>query len=87
MMQTKIPTGLGRRTLIKSGLAVTVLAAPPIIGARGETPVRIGMVNPLTGILTFSSLIRKNLPDGSADAEDLDLVIRETTQWSTSSQR
>lgn len=34
--------------------------------------------NPLTGVLTFSSLIRRNLPDGSPDAEDMDLVIRET---------
>ncbi len=34
--------------------------------------------NPLTGVLTFSYLVRKNLPDGSPDAEDLDLVIRET---------
>src|ERR1700716_2088122 len=42
----------GRRTLLKSGLAMTALAAPPIISARGETPVRIGMVNPLTGILS-----------------------------------
>lgn len=34
--------------------------------------------NPLTGILTFSHLLRKKMPDGSQDAEDLDLVIRET---------
>ena len=34
--------------------------------------------NPLTGVLTFSYLVRKNLPDDSPDAEDLDLVIRET---------
>jgi len=34
--------------------------------------------NPLTGVLTFTSLLRKKMPDGSADAEDLDLVIRET---------
>jgi two-component system NtrC family sensor kinase len=34
--------------------------------------------NPLTGVLTFSHLVRKNMPDGSADAEDLDLVIQET---------
>ena len=34
--------------------------------------------NPLTGILTFSHIIRKKLPEGSQDAEDLDLVIRET---------
>jgi len=41
-----------RRTLLKSGLAVAALGAPPIIRARGETPVRIGMVDPLTGILS-----------------------------------
>jgi branched-chain amino acid transport system substrate-binding protein len=40
---------LGRRTLIASTIA---LAAPPIISARGEAPIRIGMVNPLTGILS-----------------------------------
>jgi len=34
--------------------------------------------NPLTGVLTFSSLIRQNMPEGSPDAEDMDLVIRET---------
>jgi len=34
--------------------------------------------NPLTGVLTFSSLIRKKMPDGSQDAEDMDLVIGET---------
>jgi two-component system NtrC family sensor kinase len=34
--------------------------------------------NPLTGVLTFSHLIRDKLPAGSEDAEDMDLVIRET---------
>ena len=41
-----------RRALLQSSLAITALAAPPIIAARGETPVRIGMVDPLTGILS-----------------------------------
>lgn len=42
----------GRRKLLKSGLAVPAMSAPWIVGARGETPIRIGMVNPLTGILS-----------------------------------
>ena len=39
--------------------------------------------NPLTGILTFSHMIRKKLPAGSQDAEDLDLVIGETKRCAT----
>jgi two-component system NtrC family sensor kinase len=34
--------------------------------------------NPLTGVLTFSSLIREGMKPGSPEAEDMDLVIRET---------
>ena len=34
--------------------------------------------NPLTGVLTFSHLVRKQMPEGSPEAEDLDLVIHET---------
>src|SRR6202162_6705651 len=41
-----------RRTLLKSSAAVAAVqfASPFIIKARGETPVRIGMVDPLTGV-------------------------------------
>jgi two-component system NtrC family sensor kinase len=54
---------------------------------RGEKLASVGLLaagiahelnNPLTGILTFSHLLRKKMPDGSPEAEDLDLVIRET---------
>ena len=34
--------------------------------------------NPLTGVLTFSHLLRQNAAEGSQDAEDLDLIIHET---------
>jgi len=55
--------------------------------AQGEKLASVGLLasgiahelnNPLTGVLTFTSLLRKKMPEGSVDAEDLDLVIRET---------
>jgi len=54
---------------------------------RGEKLASVGLLasgvahelnNPLTGILTFSHLLRRKMPDTSPDAEDMDLVIRET---------
>ncbi len=55
-MERMTPTGaqttLPRRTLLKTGLAFTAsaLAAPAPIRARAEMPVKIGMVEPLTGV-------------------------------------
>jgi two-component system NtrC family sensor kinase len=60
--------------------------------ARGEKLASVGLLaagiahelnNPLTGILTFSHLIRKKMADGSQEAEDLDLVIGETKRCAT----
>jgi len=54
---------------------------------QGEKLASIGVLasgiahelnNPLTGVLTFTSLMRKKVADDSEDAADLDLVIRET---------
>jgi two-component system, NtrC family, sensor kinase len=63
------------------------LSAARAEAAHSETLASIGMLasgiahelnNPLTGVLTFTSLLRKKTPPGTQDAEDLDLVIRET---------
>jgi branched-chain amino acid transport system substrate-binding protein len=45
-------TKFDRRTLIKGAAALGVFqaASPFIIQARGETPIRMGMVDPLTGV-------------------------------------
>src|SRR5206468_2439954 len=41
-----------RRTILKTSAAVAAVqfSSPFIIKARGETPVKIGMVDPLTGV-------------------------------------
>ncbi len=53
-MTIRLPSSVHRRTLIKAGAAFGAfqLASPFIIQARGETPVKIGMVDPLTGSLS-----------------------------------
>jgi branched-chain amino acid transport system substrate-binding protein len=45
---------IGRRGLVKAGglIAASQLAAPFIVPARAEGPVKMGMVNPLTGSLS-----------------------------------
>jgi len=43
---------VNRRTILKStaALAAVQVASPFVIQARGETPIKIGMVDPLTGV-------------------------------------
>jgi branched-chain amino acid transport system substrate-binding protein len=47
-----LDTKVGRRTLLKGAAAVGALqvASPFLIAARGETPIKVGMVDPLTGV-------------------------------------
>jgi branched-chain amino acid transport system substrate-binding protein len=46
------PSRIGRRSLLKKGLAWTAcaIASPRPVRSRGEQPVKIGMVEPLTGV-------------------------------------
>lgn len=43
---------VGRRTILKAGAVIGALplASPFIIQARGEAPIKLGMVNPITGV-------------------------------------
>jgi branched-chain amino acid transport system substrate-binding protein len=46
------PSRVGRRALLKGAAAIGALqvASPFLISARGETPIKVGMVDPLTGV-------------------------------------
>ena len=66
---SQFDTSLRRRTLLKAGIALgasQVIGAPFIIASRGEEPVKIGMVNPLTGVL---SALAQSEVDGAKYAE------------------
>ena len=56
MLKTIFNRAVGRRTLLKTGAALGAmqLASPFIIQARGETPIKIGLDDPLTG--TYAAL-------------------------------
>jgi branched-chain amino acid transport system substrate-binding protein len=66
---SKFDTSVRRRTILKAGVALgasQILGAPFIIAARGEEPVKIGMVNPLTGVL---AALAQSEVDGAKYAE------------------
>ncbi len=53
-MRVRMRSAVPRRSLIKAGVAIGALqvTSPYLIRARGEQPIRLGMVDPLTGILS-----------------------------------
>src|ERR1700691_2812727 len=66
---SNVKTSVGRRAFIKAGIALgasPIIGAPFIIRARGEEPVKIGMVDPLTGVL---SALAQSEVDGARYAE------------------
>src|SRR5277367_4591753 len=54
MVQNTMLTHINRRRLLRAGAAIGGLqvASPFIIKARGETPVKIGFIDPITGSLS-----------------------------------
>ncbi|HEY2527636.1 MAG TPA: ABC transporter substrate-binding protein [Xanthobacteraceae bacterium] len=65
----RVEMGLRRRTFLKAGVALgaaQAIGAPFIVAARGEAPIKIGLVNPLTGVL---SALAQSEVDGAKYAE------------------
>src|SRR5579872_3518984 len=54
MVQDTVLRHINRRRLLQAGAAIGGLqvASPAIIKARGETPVKIGFIDPITGSLS-----------------------------------
>ncbi len=66
---SKLDASIRRRTILKAGLALgasQAIGAPYIVSALGEEPVKIGMVDPLTGVL---SALAQSEVDGAKYAE------------------
>ena len=70
-MGSRSTPGMARRTLVKAGasLGALALAAPPLIKARGEEPIRIGFVDPITGI--YSAFAQSEVNGAKRAVEDV----------------
>src|SRR6185437_1896009 len=62
---------IGRRTILKAGAAIAAVqvASPFIIQARGETPVKIGLVDPFTGV--YAAIAEGELVGAKLATEEL----------------
>jgi branched-chain amino acid transport system substrate-binding protein len=62
---------VSRRTILKAGAAVGALqiASPFILSARGETPVKLGMVDPLTGV--YAAVAQSEVAGAHLAIEDI----------------
>ena len=60
-----------RRTLLKTSAAIAAVqfSSPYIIKARGDTPVRIGMVDPLTGV--YAAIAQNEVIGAKFAAEEI----------------
>jgi branched-chain amino acid transport system substrate-binding protein len=71
MATSQRPVRVDRRTILKTGAAIAAVqfASPYIIQARGETPIRIGMVDPLTG--TYAAIAQSEVAGAKFAAEEI----------------
>jgi branched-chain amino acid transport system substrate-binding protein len=62
---------ISRRTLVKAGAAAGVLqiVSPFVLSARGEAPVKLGMVDPLTGV--YAALAQGEVGGANLAVEDI----------------
>ncbi|HEX7968543.1 MAG TPA: ABC transporter substrate-binding protein [Stellaceae bacterium] len=65
------PGSIPRRSILTAGAAIGALqvASPFIIKARGETPVRMGMVDPLTGV--YAAIARGEVEGAQLAAQQI----------------
>src|SRR6201990_2530960 len=71
MATSQRPWSVDRRTILKTSaaLAAVQFSSPFIIKARGETPVRIGMVDPLTGV--YAAIAQSEVVGAKFAAEEI----------------
>jgi branched-chain amino acid transport system substrate-binding protein len=64
-----------RRTILKTSAAIAAvqITSPFIIKARGETPVRIGMVDPLTGV--YAAIAQGEVVGAKFAAEEINSKV------------
>ncbi len=62
---------IGRRAILRTGVALGALqvTSPFIVKARGETPIRIGLVDPLTGV--YAAIARNEVVGAQYAVEQL----------------
>ena len=71
MATSQRPWSVDRRTILKTSAAIAAVqfSSPYIIKARGETPVRIGMVDPITG--AYAAIAQGEVVGAKFAAEEL----------------
>ncbi|MEO8007425.1 MAG: ABC transporter substrate-binding protein [Betaproteobacteria bacterium] len=71
MGKQPLSKSVSRRSILKAGAAIGALqvASPFILTARGETPVKLGMVDPLTGV--YAAVAQSEVAGARLAIEDL----------------